>query len=71
VRTGTSSIKTSDFDAAWPSVPRSGIVVTEREIREDSFLGPLFDDWRSADDSAYRRLMEGVFEWTRDQDEPN
>jgi hypothetical protein len=53
-------VETSDFDAAWASVPRPGIVVTEREIREDPILRPLFDDWRTGDDSAHRRFMEGV-----------
>jgi hypothetical protein len=64
-------IETSDFDAAWASVPRPGIVVTEREIRNDSVLRPLFDDWRAGDDSAYRRFMDGVLGWTEDEDEPN
>jgi hypothetical protein len=33
-------METSDFDTAWGSVPRLGIVVTEREIREDPVLRP-------------------------------
>lgn len=64
-------VETSDFDAAWALVPRPGIVVTKREITEDPVLRPLFDDWRSGDDSAYRRFMEGVLAWTEDEDEPN
>jgi hypothetical protein len=49
-------METSDFDTAWGSVPRPGIVVTEREIREDPILRPLFDEWRSGDDSAHRLI---------------
>lgn len=68
---GHAFILTSDFDAAWGSVPRPGIVVTEREIREDPVLRPMFEDWRSGDDSTYRRFTEGVLAWTQDEDEPN
>jgi len=64
-------VETSDFDAAWASDPRPGIVVTEREITEDPVLRPLFDDWRAADDSAYRRFMQHVLDWTEDEDDPN
>jgi hypothetical protein len=64
-------IETSDFDAAWASVPRPGIVVTEREIRDDPVLRPEFDEWRAGDDSAHRRFMDGVLGWTEDEDEPN
>jgi hypothetical protein len=64
-------METADFDTAWGSVPRPGIVVTEREIREDPILRPLFDAWRSGDDSAHRRFMDGVLAWTQDQGEPN
>lgn len=64
-------METSDFDTAWGSVPRPGIVVTEREIREDPVLRPLFDEWRSGDDSAHRRFMDGVLAWTEDEEEPN
>jgi hypothetical protein len=45
--------------------------VTKREITEDPVLRPLFDDWRSGDDSAYLRFMEAVLAWTEDEDEPN
>jgi hypothetical protein len=64
-------IETSDFDAAWGSVPQPGIVVTEREIREDPVLSPMFDEWRSGDDSPYRRFLEVLLAWTQDEDEPN
>jgi hypothetical protein len=64
-------LETSDFDAAWASAPRPGIVVTEREVREDPILRPLFEDWRSGDDSAYRRFMDTVLAWTEVEDEPN
>jgi hypothetical protein len=64
-------LETSDFDVAWASVPRPGIVVTEREIRNDPVLHPLFDDWRSGDDSAYRRFRGTILAWTEDEDEPN
>ena len=64
-------VETSDFDAAWASVPRPGIVVTEREITEDPILRPLFDDWRAADDSAHRRFMQHVLDWTEDEYDPN
>ena len=54
-------LETCDFDAAWASVPKPGIVVTEEEIRKDNpVLRPLFDEWRSGDDAAYRRFMETV-----------
>jgi hypothetical protein len=64
-------LETSDFDTAWAAVPRPGIVVTESEIRGDPILRPLFDEWRSGDDSAYRRFMENVLAWTESEDEPN
>jgi hypothetical protein len=37
-------------------VPRPGIVVTETETRADPVLTPLLEQWRSSDDSAYRRF---------------
>jgi hypothetical protein len=52
-------------------MPQPEIVVTEREIREDPVLKPLFDEWRSGDDSAYRRFLDRVLEWTEDEAEPN
>ena len=64
-------LETSDFDVAWGSVPRPGIVVTEDEIRNDPILLPLFDEWRSGDDAAHWRFMETVLAWTEDEDEPN
>jgi hypothetical protein len=64
-------LETCDFDAAWASVPRPGIVVTEWEIRSDPVLQPLLDEWRSGDDSAYRRSMQHVLDWTEDENEPN
>lgn len=64
-------LETADFDTAWSSVPRPGIVVTEDEIRGDPVLRPLFDQWRSGDDSAYRRFMASVLAWTEDDAEPN
>jgi hypothetical protein len=64
-------LETCDFDAAWASVPRPGIVVTEGEIRSDPILQPLLDEWRSGDDSAYRRFMQHVLDWTEDEDDPN
>lgn len=64
-------LETSDFNTAWASVSRPGIVVTEREVRDDPVLRPLFDAWRSGDDSAYRQFMEGVLAWTEDEAEPN
>ena len=45
--------------------------MTEREVREDPILRPLFEDWRSGDDSAYRRFMDTVLAWTEVEDEPN
>jgi hypothetical protein len=64
-------LETCDFDAAWASVPRPGIVVTEGEIRNDPVLQPLLDEWRSGDDSAYRRFRQHVLDWTADEDDPN
>jgi hypothetical protein len=64
-------LETSDFDTAWASVPRPGIVVTEHEISDDPVLRPLLEAWRSGDDSAYRRFMESVLAWTQDEAEPN
>jgi hypothetical protein len=64
-------LETSDFDTAWASVPRPGIVVTEHEINDDPVLRPLLETWRSGDDSAYRQFMEGVLDWTEDEAEPN
>ncbi len=64
-------LETADFDTAWASMPRPGIVVTEREIREDPVLKPLFEEWRSGDDSAYGRFRDRVLEWTEDEAEPN
>jgi len=64
-------LETADFDTAWASVPRPGIVVTEREIRDDPVLRPLFDEWRSGDDSSYQRFMEDILAWTEDEDEPS
>jgi hypothetical protein len=43
----------------------------QREVPEDPILRPLFEDWRSGDDSAYRRFMDTVLAWTEDEDEPN
>jgi hypothetical protein len=45
--------------------------VTEEEIRSDPILQPRLDEWRSADDSAYRRFMQHVLDWTEDEDDPN
>jgi hypothetical protein len=64
-------LETADFDTAWASMPRPGIVVTEREIREDPVLEPLIEEWRSGDDSAYRRFRNRVLESTEDEAEPN
>lgn len=64
-------LETADFDAAWASVPRPGIVVTEREIRDDPVLRPLFDEWRSGDDSTYRRFRENILAWTKNENEPS
>lgn len=65
-------LETADFDTAWSTVPRPGIVVTEREIRGDPVLSPLFDEWRAGDDAAYGHFMEGVLGWTEDDaPEPN
>jgi hypothetical protein len=64
-------LETSDFDVAWASVPRPGIVVTEEEIRNDPILLPLFEEWRSGDDAAHRRFMDTVLAWTEDEDDPN
>jgi hypothetical protein len=64
-------LETCDFDAAWASVPRPGIVVTEQEIRTDPVLRPLLEEWRSGDDSAYRRFMQHVLAWTEDEDDPD
>ena len=46
-------LETSDFDEAWSSAPKVGIVVTESEMRSDPVLTPLLDNWRSGDDSTY------------------
>ena len=64
-------LETADFDAAWSAAPRPGIVVTEGEMRDDPILRELFDEWRSGDDSAYRRFKETILAWTESQDEPN
>jgi hypothetical protein len=64
-------LETCDFDAAWASVPRPGIVVTEREIQNDPVLEPLLEEWRSGNDSTHRRFMQHVLGWTEDEDEPN
>ncbi len=64
-------LETCDFDAAWASVPRPGIVVTEQEIRTDPVLWPLLEEWRSRDYSAYRRFMQHVLAWTEDEDDPD
>jgi hypothetical protein len=64
-------LETCDFDAAWASVPRPGIVVTEAEIRNDPILQPLLDEWRSGNDSAYQRFLQHVLDRTEDEDDPN
>jgi hypothetical protein len=64
-------LETADFDSVWASVPRPGIVVTEREIQDDPVLRPLFGAWRSGDDSAYHRFRETVLDWTEDEAESN
>jgi hypothetical protein len=64
-------LETCDFDAAWASVPRPGIVVTEREIRDDPILQPLLDEWRSGNDSSYQRFLQHVLDWTEDEYDPN
>jgi hypothetical protein len=64
-------LETAGFDTAWASMPRPGIVVTEREISEDPVLKPLFEEWPSGDDSAFRHFRDPVLEWTEDVAEPN
>jgi hypothetical protein len=64
-------LETSDFDAAWVAVSRPGIVVTEREIRNDPVLQWFLDAWRSGDDSVYRRFKQHVLDWTEDEYDPN
>jgi hypothetical protein len=64
-------LETCDFDGAWASVPRPGIVVTEQEIRDDPVLEHLLVEWRSGDDSSYRRFMQHVLDWTEDDADPN
>ena len=64
-------LETCDFDAAWGSVPRPGVVVTEGEIRNDPILQPLLDEWRSGNDSAYQRFLQHVLDWTEDEDDPD
>jgi hypothetical protein len=64
-------LETSDFDAAWAAVPRPGIVVTERETRNDPVIQPFLDAWRSGDDSVYRRFKQHVLDWTENEDDPN
>jgi hypothetical protein len=64
-------LETADFDTAWASMPRPGIVVTEREFGEDPVLKRLLEQWRSGDDAAYRRFRDRILEWTEDEAEPN
>jgi hypothetical protein len=64
-------LETCDFDVAWAAVPRPGIVVTETEIRNDPILHGFLDDWRSGDDSVYRRFAENLLAWTEDDVDPN
>jgi hypothetical protein len=59
-------LETTDFELAWASVPKPGIVVTESEMRTDPVLVGHLEAWRSGDDSAYRRFLNDIRAGTDD-----